>query len=214
MKKVGQSDKHVVPPSSLNNSIPADVDRTILTALERDPNNRFRDAREFQVELRKNLLKYFPDHTYANTGELVKSLFSEDMIKQRQHTKQVNQQAQEMLAGSADDDTAVITLGELTARNVNEKSGERGQVSEEMVAFRLSKIEAALKQKASTRHYMMLAFYIVTIIALKFGDLHNIWMDYATPNAAAETISSATTSRSMVKAAAGRRAHSGTRQVH
>jgi len=200
MKRVHECEKHVVPPSSINNAIPAEVDQTILTALEKDPNKRFREAREFQAELRRHLLKFFPDHTYANTGELVKELFRADMIKHHQQTKEVNQRAQEMLAGSADDDTAIITVGELNPRALNEKSNERGHITEEMVAMRLSKIEAALKQKASTRHYMMLAFYIVTIIALKFGDLRGIWLDLVAPNAHAEAMSSLATSRPVAKA--------------
>lgn len=165
MKKVVQSEKYVIPPSSVRNDIPPEVDRLILMALEKDRNKRFHDAREFQMALRKYLLTAYPDYTYANTGEFVKSLFDTESSRQWEHTKEINQRAQELLDGSVNEDTAIINI----------ENGIDGAVSE-----RVPLIVMNLNQKASKRHYVMLAFYILSIVALKFGDLKNIWMDYWT----------------------------------
>ena len=39
---------------------------------------------------------------------------------------------------------------------------------------RLMKIEALMKQKASGRHYIMLAFYILSLVALKLDDKYSV----------------------------------------
>lgn len=163
MRKVVHSDQHVIPPSAVRSDIPPEVDRVILNALEKDRNKRYRDAREFQMALRKVLLASYPDYTYANTGDFMKSLFDQETARQREHTKEINQRAQEILDGSANDDTAIINL----------ENGVEGEISR-----RAPLIVMTLKQKASRRHYVMLALYILSIVALKFGDLRNIWMDY------------------------------------
>jgi len=194
---VGQCEKHVVPPSRLNKDIPGDVDRIILTALEKDPNNRFRDARQFQEELRKALMKYHPDHTYADTGAIVRNLFSEDIINHRRKTQELNKYAQEMLQQDVGDITAVIMVGGETGQTTTEKELELSKTREEVVSLRLAKIESSIKQKASTRHYMLFAFYVISIIALKFGDLYHIWNDYVgTPSASAEMTAPLATSSS------------------
>jgi serine/threonine protein kinase len=214
MKKVSQSEKHIVPPSQLNKDIPADVDHVILKALEKDPNNRFRDARQFQAELRKPLMKYYPDYTYADTGELVRNLFSEDIIDQRRKMQELNQSAQEMLLRDVDDNTTVITVGGIAGQAAPEKGVELSKTSDDVLAFRLANIETALKQKASTRHYMMLAFYVISIIALKFGDLYHIWNDYVTPKAAAEMTTSNSTAAHLAKSSGPHRGSNHSSKVH
>lgn len=214
MIKVSQSEKHVVPPSRLNPDIPPEIDRTIVRALEKDPSKRFHDAREFQSELRKHLMYYYPDHTYADTGGLVKELFSEDMVNHRRLMKVANQHAQEMLTDNSVESTAVLAVEDPGRTRILTVS-ERNHVTDEVVALRLSQIEAALKQKASARHYLMLAFYIFSLVALKFGDLRNLWTDYATPKAAAETVTSAPSpaARPVAKTSRAHRGSSGSRNV-
>jgi serine/threonine protein kinase len=189
MKKVIHSDQHVIPPSQVRKDIPPEIDRLILTALEKNRTKRFRDAREFQMELRKYLLKYYPDYTYSDTGEFIKSLFGDETVRQREHRKAINQRAQEMLDGSVNENTAVINL-------------EDG--IEEAVSRRMAVLKKTLKQKATKRHYLMLAIYIVSIVALKFGALKSIWMDYWTSESSAP-VASVSRSRSVAKSAAAAR---------
>lgn len=163
MKKVARSEQHVVAPSQIRKDIPAELDRIVLRALEKDRDKRFQDAREFQMELRKILLRDYPDYMYTDNGKFIKSLFDQASVRQREHTKEVNQRAQEMLDGSPGEDTLIINPD-------NEVEAE--------VSRRAPLIVMTLNQKATRRHYVMLAFYILSIVALKFGDLKNIWVDY------------------------------------
>lgn len=185
MKKVVHSDQHVVPPSMVRQDIPPDIDRIILLALANDRSKRYQSAREFQMELQKLLLKYYPEETYANTGELIKSLFDEETVRQREHTKKINQRAQEMLDLSVNEDTVVINTE-----------------GPEAVPTRLPLLELNLKQKATKRHYMMFAFYVVTIVALKFADLKYIWKDFWAPKRGSAIVSPVSRSRSVAKNAA------------
>lgn len=163
MKKVARSDQHVVAPSQIRPDVSPEIDRLILKALERDRNKRFQDAREFQMELRTILLRDHPDYMYTDNGKFIKSLFDQAAVRQREQTKKVNQRAQEMLIGTPGEDTVII--------NPETKV-------EDEVSRRAPLIVMTLNQKATRRHYIMLAFYIVTVVALKFGDLKNIWVDY------------------------------------
>src|SRR5262249_9611329 len=86
--------------------------------------------------------------------------------------------------GGLNDRTAAIDVGHLSGRHPA-SLGEQSKTHEEGVVAHLSKIEAALKQKARTRHYVMLAFYIVSLFAIKFGDRYNYWVDFSTSKARA-----------------------------
>lgn len=167
LHKMSQCEKHVVPPSNFNRDIPFDVDRAILKALEKDPCHRYRYARDFSEELRRLLVKHCPNHVYANTGEMLRSLFKEDITNLRHEKYELSRRAKEMLARGIDD-------------KVNAQVGK-----ERIMAFRLARMEAALRQKATTRHYVLFAIYVVSIFALKFRDLHQIWKDYRTPTGTA-----------------------------
>jgi eukaryotic-like serine/threonine-protein kinase len=185
MVKVSQCEKHVLPPSGFNKDITPEIDRLILKALEKDPARRFRDAREFQGELRKVLMRYYPAYQYADTGQLVSVLFAEDMKNERRQTNELNTRAQSMIVGGADDKTTAIDVASLTSRPVVKKLTKQDKTREEVVAFRLSKIEAELKQKATGRHYLMLAVYVVSLFVIKFGDRYNYWIDFSTQKARA-----------------------------
>lgn len=173
MKKVAHSEQHIVPPSHVRKDVPPEIDRLVLKALARDRGQRFQDAREFQMELRKILLRDYPDYMYTDNGKFIKALFDKTALRQREHTKEINQRAQEMLNESTSEDTVII--------NPSDKI-------EEEVSRRAPLIVMTLNQKATRRHYLMLAFYIMSIVALKFGDLRNIWMDYTSDSQA--TVSS------------------------
>jgi hypothetical protein len=45
----------------------------------------------------------------------------------------------------------------------------------DQVDVRLMKIESLMKQKASGRHYIMLAFYVLSLVAMKLDDKYSIF---------------------------------------
>ena len=55
-----------VPPSSVNPIISPELDRIVLTALEKDPNKRFASAKEFRAALAAPGLVQQPSHPIAN----------------------------------------------------------------------------------------------------------------------------------------------------
>lgn len=171
LMKMSRFENHVVPPSTFNREIPFDVDRAILMALEKEPSHRYRHAREFAEELRSLLVKHCPDHVFTDAGEVLKKLFKDDIRDLRKETFELNLSAKDMLV-----------------RRGDERKQELGK--EKIMAYRLAKMEAALKQKATSRHYILLAFYIVSIIGLKFDDLHQIWRNtYGTARVSAQVAS-------------------------
>lgn len=173
LMKMSQFENHLLPPSTFNRSIPFDIDRAILRALERNPAHRYRHALEFTEEMRRLLVKHCPDHAYKNeSGEMLKRLFKDEIRELREETCELNQRAKELLS-----------QGGYRQGNQVEAGRERG------LAIRLAKMEIDLQQKATTRHYVLLAVYIFSILALKFEDLHRIWLDRGTPSATAEMAS-------------------------
>lgn len=159
LMKMSQFENYLQPPSAFNREIPFDIDRAILKALERNPARRYHHAREFAEELRRLLVKHCPDYVFTQGGEMLKQLFKDDLRDLRRETVELNQRAEETLTLNAD----------------HEKSrGER----EKNMAFRLRKMEFDLQQKATTRHYVLLAVYLISIVALKFDDLRQIWRNH------------------------------------
>lgn len=174
LMKMSKFENHVVPPSTFSRDIPFDVDRAVLKALERDPAHRYRHALEFAEELRRLVVKYSPDHVYKNSaGEMLKKLFKDDIRDLRKETVELNQRAKDVLSLNGD-----------RGRNQGEVGRERG------IALRLAKMEVDLHQKATARHYVLLAVYIVSLIALKFDDIHQIWKDRRTTSTTTTEIAS------------------------
>lgn len=201
MQRVSNCEKYVVPPSSINKEVPPEVDHIVMMALEKDPNERYQTAREMQASLRQTLSRLFPAYTYADTGKLMTAIFADEIQNERNQLRELNIKAQQALLGllPGDDKTTTVTtqkpmgpvLGAVSANsgafNVA-KTNSRLTVPYEPPAmnnmdFRLSKIEAALKQKATGRHYAMLAFYIVSLVALKVSEHYEFSVDYPTANA-------------------------------
>ncbi len=64
----------VVTPSKLNSSIPAPLERVIMKALERDPEERFQTAREFEMALERGAQDALPRVRTEEVGEFVTHL--------------------------------------------------------------------------------------------------------------------------------------------
>jgi serine/threonine protein kinase len=185
MQKIANCEKHVIPPSKINKDVPAEVDHIIMMALEKDPKERYQDMREFQAALRQVLSRKYPAYTYAETGKLISAIFAEEMVQERNQIRLLNLQAQQFLVGDdSGKTTTLITKTGSAVRTANMKL-PHDETHEGVVDFRLSKIESMLKQKATGRHYGMLAFYIVSLFALKFTENYNFNFDITAQDAKA-----------------------------
>ncbi len=90
----------VPPPSALNPEVPSDLDRLVLKALARTPDQRFEDAAELQLALEEWLIS----HQLASSSALLATYMQElyaDRIEQEKHAGEVLLELAEEAAQSA-----------------------------------------------------------------------------------------------------------------
>lgn len=170
--RIDNCDNHIVPPSTLNSDIPREVDEIIMKALRKNPDERYASASEFQIALRQVMMKFYPNYTYSDIGKTVRTLFHEEIKEERKDLQELNLQAQKAISSHLEARTQVLENsisdpGMVTGVMNNIRNFVPGI---NQVDDRLMKIEAMMKEKASGRHYIMLAFYIISLIALKWED--------------------------------------------
>ncbi len=176
--RIDNCDETIVPPSQFNPDVPKEVDDIILKALRKNPDERYRTASEFQVALRSALLKLSPNYSYDDTGKIARALFATEILEERKELQMLNMQAQASLyIAQANDKTMVVPSDRNSGLNTPFKhlrSADPEDASGHM-DIRLTKIESMIKQKASTRHYLLFAFYIISLIALKLDNQYSIF---------------------------------------
>ena len=69
----------VAPPSEPNSEVDEELDRIVLKALARNPEERYADAGELQVALTQCLHRRWPDYTGQKLAETMKELFAWEM---------------------------------------------------------------------------------------------------------------------------------------
>lgn len=186
ISRIDNCDQHLMPPSLINAEVPKEVDEVVMKAMKRNPDERYATASDFQMALRQVMMKFFPDYTYADTGKKIRSLFAEEIESERKELRELNLVAQKVVSSHLEASTRVIDshnqtitatypgqVGGVTGVMDNLKTIVPGAVNQ--VDDRLLKIEQLMKQKASGRHYLMLAFYVVSLIALKLDDKYSVF---------------------------------------
>jgi serine/threonine protein kinase len=186
ISRIDNCDQHLMPPSLFNAEVPKEVDDVVMKAMKRNPDERYATASDFQMALRQVMMKFFPDYTYADTGKKIRSLFAEEIESERKELRELNLVAQKVVSSHLEASTRVIDsqnqtitatypgqAGVVTGVMDNLKTIVPGAVNQ--VDDRLLKIEQLMKQKASGRHYLMLAFYVVSLIALKLDDKYSVF---------------------------------------
>ncbi len=169
MEKVRNCERYIVPPSTYSADLPREVDSIVLRALQKRPDDRFGCAKEMQRLLREIMLRHCPNYSYADVGHTLSAIFSDEIIVERENVRRLNEAVQKHLEDVSEDKT-MTTPGSAE----NTKTGLRNlSVSVEnsdahIMEVRLKQIESLLKQKASTRHYVMLAFYVVSLLGIKY----------------------------------------------
>jgi serine/threonine protein kinase len=177
--KISNCDQYIVPPSILNSDVPPDVDGIILKALRKNPAERFSTAAEFQSALRQAMQKHFPKYSYSDTAQTMSSLFSKEILMERSELRELNQLAQTTLRSQPGEATVVMsglmdTVTHKPGIVTGVFNGLRAVVpANDNVDDRLQKIESLMKQKASVRHYMMLAFYVLSIVLIKLDNQYS-----------------------------------------
>lgn len=175
LSRIEKCEQHVVPPSTYNSEVPPEVDDVIMKALRKNPKDRYSSAREFQVALRQVMLKYYPNYTYADTGHTMHELFKDEMEAERKEIRELNLQAQTTLSSLS----SLSQSGLYDASKPGVVTGVLNNIKaivphSDSVELRLKNIENLMKQKSSGRFYMMFAFYLLSLLALKMDGKYNI----------------------------------------
>jgi len=181
LSRIDNCENHLVPPSNWNPSIPKDVDELILKALKKNPKDRYQSAKDFQSALRRAMQTHFPDYSYADTAQTLNSLFMGEMQAERKELQDLNVLAQMSLIQKTvpiphfvPDSVMPKAISPRAAASLPSNS-VRGGAAADPVSDRLTKIERLMRQNASTRHYVWLAFYVLAIVVLQLEGKYSIF---------------------------------------
>lgn len=97
----------VPPPSDLNPSVPAELDRLVLKALSRDPDDRFADGRAFQRAILDFLAPQTPDILRATLQQFMTELFAEEIAAERAQLAE-GSRAAEVLRAEAEAEAVAV----------------------------------------------------------------------------------------------------------
>ncbi len=182
ISKIDNCEKHLVAPSTLNKEIPPEVDEVIMKALKRNPNERYQSAKDFQAALRKVMQIHYPNYTYADTGQKVSNLFAYEMETERKELRDLNVMAQMRIVNKSFAVPCFVpekgsipinpnaAMPMAVATSTAALSMKKDQVDE-----RLSKIESLMRQNASTKHFIWLAFYVVALVGIQLDGKYSIF---------------------------------------
>ncbi len=96
-----------VAPSAYNDQIPMDLDMVVLKALRINPAERYQTANEFQIALRQVMQRYYPSHSYADTGKFMRTLFETEILAEKTEIFNLNKEVQQALFNQ--DATVIIS---------------------------------------------------------------------------------------------------------
>ncbi len=193
VSRIENCETYIPAPSTLNPEIPSEVDEVIMKAMRKNPNDRYASAKDFQVALRKVMQNFFPNYSYADTGQRLSSLFSVEIEIERKELRDLNVMAQMELVNRSVGVPRFVP--ERTHAVSTPHAGLMGGAAgkQEAVNDRLVKIESLMKQNASTRHYVWMAMYLVAAIAIRLEGRYSIF-NYLIPvpevNISQETVAS------------------------
>src|SRR5262249_29162505 len=152
-------------PSAFNKEVPPAVDALVMKALRRNQNDRYATAHAFQTAIRQVMRQHYPTYSYSDTGELVRVLFEKEIDQERLELRVVNEKAQKFLTPNPSEVTVVSTgiLGDAVVRGLS-------SIIPNMTESRVTALEKAVSQRATTRHYALFGVYFLSLIALKLDD--------------------------------------------
>ena len=92
----------VEPPSTINPGVPARLDKIVMRALTREPDDRYQDAREMHADLLEFLYPSSPDSTQQLLSHFMSELFADEMEMERSRTESGSALARQMHDSVAD----------------------------------------------------------------------------------------------------------------
>lgn len=182
---ISNCDYNVKAPSYYNGAIPPELDQVILKALRKDPNERFASAAEFQAALRQIMQTHYPDYSYSQNANMLQQMFATEIEQERNEIRLLNMNVQLSLSNSAaqaanDNETASTVLIQTNVAPPPASQKAAPVNSGVDMDQRLRGIERMMKEKASTRHYVLFAFYLMSVVLLKLDESYGFF-DFLLP---------------------------------
>jgi len=207
LSTITNCDHNIKAPSYYNGAVSPELDQVILKALRKDPNERYASADEFQAALRQLMYNQFPHYSYAENGKMIQSLFEAEITQERNEIQLLNMNVQLSLSNSTETESTVIINSDTAPTRIVPDTPARPLVDPNIeVDRRLRGIENLMKQKASTRHYILFAFYVISIVVLKLDESYALF-DFLLPQSrVAAEVHQQETAENKVVAATPRRA--------
>ncbi len=174
---ISNCDYNIKAPSYYNGAIPPELDQVILKALRKNPSERYASAAEFQAALRRVMQTHFPDYSYSENARLLQKMFETEIEQERNEVRLLNTNVQLSLSNSA----ALSANAEAAATVLVHAHASPPPASQKAVSpaidvdQRLRGIEKMMKEKASARHYMLFAFYLLSVIMLKLDESYGFF---------------------------------------
>jgi serine/threonine protein kinase len=177
ISRIDNVEKHLIAPSLINRDVPAEVDAVILKALKKNPDDRYQSAKEFQSALRKVMQAFYPNYTYADTGQKLSQIFAYEIECERKELRDLNVMAQMRLVNKSAQTPRFVPdkPGQGALAHLPAQSGAQNFTTQQAVDIRLGEIEKIMRQNASTRHYVWLAFYVLALVTLQLEGRYSIF---------------------------------------
>ncbi len=175
IKRIEKCEENMVPPSTINPEVCAEVDEVVMKALAKDPANRYSSAAAYQAALRAVMLKKFPHYNYGDTAQIMHALFESDMAIERMELRELNDTAQQILTSDWEAKTKIVEK-EKPGLISSFFRGFRSNKKElpDLVELRVSKLETMLRQKAGFKHMALFGFYLLSIVGIKLDERYSL----------------------------------------
>jgi serine/threonine-protein kinase len=180
LSTIANCDHNVKAPSYYNGAVPPEVDQIILKALRKDPKERYASAEEFQAALRKVMQSNYPHYSYSDNAKMMESMFAEEIIQERNEIRILNMNVQLSLSNSEALEAQTVVINDPTPPTPAVAAAQKVLGVE--MDLRLQSIEKIMKEKASIRHYVLFAFYLISIVVLKLDESYMLF-DFLLPQA-------------------------------
>ncbi|MEO5971425.1 MAG: serine/threonine-protein kinase, partial [Bdellovibrionia bacterium] len=97
LKLIESCHTHVKPPSTLNPSVPKELDYIVLKTLARQKEKRYQSAEELQKALHKFLFSFNPEFNPSDLSYHARDLFKNEIVEDRKLIQKLNNKAEKLL---------------------------------------------------------------------------------------------------------------------
>jgi serine/threonine-protein kinase len=97
LKLIESSNTHVKPPSTINKSVPPELDAIVMKSLAKNRDQRYQSAEEFQRALHKYLYNFASDFNPTDLSYAIKEMFKQEIVDDRKRIQRLNDKVEQLL---------------------------------------------------------------------------------------------------------------------